>query len=450
MASGWALLGKAKRKRDIESFRYEAEMPEFLEDASNFLKGHETACKRQYTHSVFENYTDWWTSKRPTYRLDISDGDAVNRLHDIIAMCYQLGLPLTLSEARSPVFRFVLEVDIWGREGAGVGPGSHVGTSELLDTCGPFLRVIGRAMRELFPAAGENALDMDLVVFDATGRHVSQAAHKTSLRLVWPTVVVDAARAKRVRDHIVERFVTSTAADVVALGDRIAECHTWNSWYTVFRSSFYTTAAPDLRMPLCDRVTPAPLKKPEGRPFQPLGIWRITKPKLSETNTVTWEQLFFPAQLPNHLWVRAGSIRLDGGEELTDWTEPECLESWAEGPASNGIAAGAWSRKKKARSWATAAPAGAPMMGPRAPRKLRPLVPVRPPERFLGCASPFCDYLVHSSSEYGGFCCRKCHLLMCNPYKAKRNRHGPLCEKEPRADEATADPTPPNKEFVSF
>ena len=421
MASGWALLDKAKKKRGIESFRYEAAMPEFLEKASSFLQRHKTGCTRKYTHMVFDNHQDWWTSRRPIYRLDITDGDAVNQLHGIVAGCYDFGLPLTLSEARSPEFRFVLEVDIWGREDAG----SHVGTSELVDTCGPFLQVIGRAMHELFPAAGENALDLDLVAFDATGQHVVHAVQKTSLRLVWPTVVVDADRARRIRDHIVERFVTSTAADVVALGERIAECYPMNSWYTVFGRSFYTRAAASLRMPLCDRVTPAPLKKVEGRPFKPLGIWRIAaQAKLSETNAVTWEQLYFPAQLPNNMWVRAGSIRLDSGEELTDWTEPECLGSWAEGPARNGAAAGAGSRKK-ARGWATAAP-------------------VRPPERFLACASLGCDYLVHSSSEYGGFCCRKCHSFRCNPNKVKHNRDGPWCEKHPRAEEAIADPTPPN------
>ena len=47
--------------------------------------------------------------------------------------------------------------------------------------------------------------------------------------------------------------------------------------------------------------------------------------------------------------------------------------------------------------------------------------------RRLKCFNPSCHYMVHSSSEFGGFCCRKCHKALvegsCQP------QHGYKCER---------------------
>jgi len=68
--------------------------------------------------------------------------------------------------------------------------------------------------------------------------------------------------------------------------------------------------------------------------------------------------------------------------------------------------------------------------------------------RLLRCARPFCQFLVHSSAEYGGFCCRKCYGRFANPGKkcSSQNKHGDQCERQEHGgDEAIAEPIPPTE-----
>lgn len=49
----------------------------------------------------------------------------------------------------------------------------------------------------------------------------------------------------------------------------------------------------------------------------------------------------------------------------------------------------------------------------------------------LMCAHWKCTYMVHSSPEFGGYCCRKCHWKESTQSKSKLT-HGDLCEKRER------------------
>lgn len=317
MVQGQELLTKAKRQRTINTpLPNEEEIPDFLEQVCTFLQNHETTVTSECTHGVFENYVDWWVGQRSTYKLAISEDNTVEQFYQMIWKCYHYGLPLTLTEKRTNEISFVQEIDIYGRDNDYVDP------MELLNVDGAFLQLIGSTMRELYPNPENDFLD--IVIFDATGMHRKKCVNKTSMRLVWPNVVVNKSRAMRIRDYMVYRFNhCRDNREVMDLKDRILSYNRDNTWPNVFHDCIYTSAA-GIRMPFCDRVSPAPLKKPETRPFKPLGVWRMRYGEDDQSGAV------FSHEVQSHqfegeewLWLKLGSIRKANGTEMTDWVEPK-------------------------------------------------------------------------------------------------------------------------------
>merc|ERR1719313_1004620 len=80
------------------------------------------------------------------------------------------------------------------------------------DFLGPecaFADALGRAMAEIYPGCEF----LDLAVYDATGVSQTKGLKKTSLRLVWPGVIVDSERAARIRDLVVHRLTAAMLED---------------------------------------------------------------------------------------------------------------------------------------------------------------------------------------------------------------------------------------------
>ena len=57
-----------------------------------------------------------------------------------------------------------------------------------------------------------------------------------------------------------------------------------NAWHSLMGDAAYSARAV-VRMPLCDRVAPLPLRNPEKRPFNPVGVMRYS---YGETMKVEW------------------------------------------------------------------------------------------------------------------------------------------------------------------
>lgn len=332
MPQGSELLIKAKRQRNIHDLKSNEEgVPEFLEQVCQFLQTHETTHSNECTHGVFENYVDWWIGQGSTYKLAISEDNTTDQFFKMITQCYDLGIPLTLTEKRTSELSFVQEIDIYGRNDENIDP------MELMNVEGLFLQLIGSTMREVYPSTDQGF--SDIVVFDATGMHAKKCVQKTSMRFVWPTIIVNKERARRIRDYIVYKFNRSQNQELVDLKDRILSFNRDNTWANVFHDCIYTTSA-GLRMPFCDRVSPAPLKKPEGRPFKPLGVWRM---KYEEEGAgVSFKYEVGPDELEGHDWLRAGSIRKANGTDLTDWEEPRIIAERIRGSVQPTAPSGAY------------------------------------------------------------------------------------------------------------
>ena len=312
---GDALVAKAKKFREVESLQHESikNVPELLVKISKFLQDHETASINDCTHTVFDNYSDWWMNNTPTYKLAVAEDNTVDQLHRVIAQLYDLGIPLTLTEKRTTVIRFIQDVEIWGTQE------KCVSAVELIDCQGAFMKLLGKTIGSVYPKQEF----LDCVVFDATGLSRTKGIMKTSVRLVWSKIVVDRTRAGKIHDYVVFRFKDSQEPGVKAFEEQVQKYNgKENQWANIFNDSIYFGRF-GIRMPLCDRVSPAPLKKPEHRPFKPIGVVRC-KYKQGEIESVfeSVERICDATDLSGEEWIRIGCIRRDAGQELTDWQAP--------------------------------------------------------------------------------------------------------------------------------
>jgi len=308
-------VARAKKFREVDNLEHESiqNVPELLESISKFLQEHETASTNDCTHTVFENYSDWWVSAKPTYKLAVAEDNTVDQLHWMIAQLYDLGIPLTLTEKRTPVIRLIQEVEIWGTED------ETVTAAELVNTEGAFLKLLGTVMGMVFPNLPQGQDFLDCVVFDATGLARKKGIQKTSVRFVWSSIVVDRSRAGKIYDYILHKFMDSEDPEIKAFEERVKGYNEKeNQWNNIFNDGIYF-GRHGIRMPLCDRVSPAPFKKPENRPFKPVGVIRFNyqEGQLQNIETMCDHTSFTGAE-----WVKLGHIRRDAGQELTDWVAP--------------------------------------------------------------------------------------------------------------------------------
>merc|ERR1719217_1882663 len=135
-------------------------------------------------------------------------------------------------------------------------------------------------MGEVFPpsnsASGNQFLDAS--IYDASGVSQTKGLRKTSVRIVWPSITVDADRALRFRDFLISRLQTAATTEsggaVADLEAQLRQYGAHNSWHSVLGDASYGQRSV-VRMPLSDRVSPLPLRAPEGRPFRPVGVMRF-------------------------------------------------------------------------------------------------------------------------------------------------------------------------------
>eukprot|EP00401_Gymnodinium_catenatum_P063036 CAMPEP_0117605114 /NCGR_PEP_ID=MMETSP0784-20121206/79029_1 /TAXON_ID=39447 /ORGANISM="" /LENGTH=634 /DNA_ID=CAMNT_0005408153 /DNA_START=100 /DNA_END=2002 /DNA_ORIENTATION=+ len=299
-AAAGDLVARVKRWREVQSLQHESipNVAETLEKVRTFLQEHETPSVNDCTHTVFDNYDDWWVAPKSSHKLAIAEDNTLELLHKCITELYLLGIPLTLAQ----------DLCIWG------SAEEAVNADDLLSPGGGFAEVLGQALGEIFPQSEF----LDLVIFDATGHSRTKGLMKTSVRLVWSGLVVDRDRALRIHDFVVHKFKDSLDEKITSLFRRMQEFNKDNVWSTVFSDEVYNGRHP-VRMPLCDRVSPSPMKGPEHRPFVPLGVTRFSFQEgvLQDTKRIVGKD-----DLEGWEWLKIGTLRCDAGTQLTDWTQP--------------------------------------------------------------------------------------------------------------------------------
>jgi hypothetical protein len=232
-------------------------------------------------------------------------------LNKFIGELYLLGIPLTLAEKRTPEFKFIQDISIWGTK-------SHTfSADELVAVDGGFMNVLGKALGEIYPQSEF----LDVVIFDATGLSRTEGAMKTSVRLVWKDIVVDRERALQIHQYVIQRFNEEANEQIRKLSITLKEFNMDNSWDNVFSATVYTAGNHSLRMPLNDRVSKRPLQRPERRAFKPVCVARCSY----KEGALMGLDLICDHSLPNidaHDWVKIGSIRCDISTTLTRWKQP--------------------------------------------------------------------------------------------------------------------------------
>jgi len=307
---GMDLVARAKKLHEVDSLAHEnvQAIGELLQRIRTFLKAHETASKNDCTHSVIDNFQDWWMDGRSTCKLAIAEDNTVEQLYSMISALCDLGIPLTLAETRSPQMRFIQEVEIWGNQQEAVG------VSELFDCQAAFIFLLAKIMGAIFPKQQV----LDCAVFGATGRSRRKGIQQTSVRLAWQNVVVDRHRAEMIRDYVVHKFKNSEDEGIKAFSMRVQGYNQDNQWHNMFSDAIYSGPL-GVRMPLCDCVSPAPIKKPEHRPSTPRAIVRCT---YQQGELHSLRQHCDRTAHPANMWLQMGCIRRDIGDVLTEWTPP--------------------------------------------------------------------------------------------------------------------------------
>jgi len=316
------LLAHAREVRKEDQLQVE---PGFLESIRAWLQSHEAESTQSATHTVLENYPDWWSrinrrSQLPG--LEISGND-LEDLYQYVGCLHELSIPLTLQERRTPFFRFFQDIEAWGSTKESISSDRLVGTDADL------MRLIGTLMGKVFPP-NSNRCFLDAAVFDATGIEQTKGLRKTSLRLVWPSIIVDQDRAIMVQTSLVHQLMLASeeGGALEELQAELQKHNRDNAWYRVFSDGPYGNNRPGVRMPLCDSVSPLPLRAPEKRPFVPVGMLRFSYTSENQMKAVEW--LCKQEDLNAHEWVKLGTIR------VTDATVPL---SRYEAPAAQNRAA---------------------------------------------------------------------------------------------------------------
>lgn len=364
------LLALAREIRGLESLEAD---PTVLEEIRDFMLAHEADNARTASHNVLENYPDWWTrGRRAPVGLQFEQ-EELDQLFRHAGTLYGLGIPLTIAERRTPSFRLFQDIEAWGSRDAAVGLEQMIGPDCEL------ARLIGKIMGEVFP--GRDFLDA--AVYDATGMSQTKGIKKTSLRLVWPGLVVDSDRAARIRDLLVHKLTAASAAGgpIADLEALLREHSNQNAWHSVFGDAAYGSRS-SVRMVLSDRVSPLPLRAPEKRPFAPVGVLRFSF--IDGKMKIEW--LCSQAELDNSEWLKIGSLRQGDGTALTEWTAPS-------GPGgASAPATGLRTGRVKVRTAGGSDGGGGLRLRPAAtkaaPERAGQLLTVE--RRFLGSVDQFC------------------------------------------------------------
>lgn len=316
------LLSWAREVRGQEHLQADSA---FLDEARSFLLSKEAESTRTATHTVLENYPDWWTkSRRAPPGLEIERQEDLEELYRYAGKLFDLGVPLTLAERRTPAFRLFQDIEAWGNRDTSL-PGE-----ELISPDSALAHLVGALVAEVFPGHGGF---LDAALYDATGLSQTRGLRKTSLRLVWPGIVVDSDRAARLRDLLVHRITCAVeeGGPISQLEARLSELSSANQWYSVFSDAPYAGKS-SVRMPLSDRVSPLPLRAPERRPLVPIGVLRFA---FGGEGKMKVEWLCRHADLDDTEWIKIGCLRQSADTQLTEWSVPSWPGNQASAPSNS-------------------------------------------------------------------------------------------------------------------
>jgi len=314
-----------ERARELRKENVEADGDQLVEIAS-FLNRHHSETAKDASHVILENYPDWWVSgkvggRRAPPGLYFEHGSQEEEeLYKYAAILFGLGMPLTLAERRSSTFRLFQDIDMWG------SADDSMPVEQLLTPESRFATLLGKAIGEIFPpASGSGNQFLDASIYDASGVSQTKGLKKSSIRIVWPSITVDADRALRFRDFLISRLQTAGAemgGPIAELEAKLKTYNAQNSWHGILGDAAYGQRSV-VRMPLSDRVSPLPLRAPEGRPFKALGVMRFTYPAEGEKKvSMKVEWLCRQGELESADWLKIGSVRLDEKATLTEWVTP--------------------------------------------------------------------------------------------------------------------------------
>jgi len=254
-----------------------------------------------------------------------------------MALLYELGIPLTLLEKRTKQTRFAQDIDIWGKADVGIK------TQELFDEQSGFTKMMGQVMGDFYKTfllemlqketeqfqkgkiQDKDMLGMylDMVVFDATGFSKLKGVMKTSVRTVWPNIIVEKEQALNIQNFFAWKFSNSEEVDVQAFLERAKDLNPDNSPGKVFSDAIYTmNSTSGIRMPLNDRVSPAPMRAPENRPFRPFCVVRFFYeqagvPDQPEVAVKKVEIIARPDDISGEDWLSLGTLRCELGTLTT-------------------------------------------------------------------------------------------------------------------------------------
>ena len=131
-----------------------------LEELHKFLTDHETMSPSDCTQKVLNGFGDWWS----TNRLGIAEENTI----------YEMGVPRTLGETRTPQFKHLQDIEIRGTKDDYVKP------EELIGDQKKFLRMLGKKIKELFPTLP----DLHVVNFDGSSTSCLLGVLQTTIRFV--------------------------------------------------------------------------------------------------------------------------------------------------------------------------------------------------------------------------------------------------------------------------
>ena len=130
-ASRQKLLDKLLRFREGELKDYQGAKDK-LEEIHKFLTDHETVSPSDCTHEILNGFGDWWVSQKSTKRLGIAKDNTVDAFYKHIATMYEMGVPLTLGEKRTPQFKLLQDIEIRGTKNDYVKPKELIGDQKAL------------------------------------------------------------------------------------------------------------------------------------------------------------------------------------------------------------------------------------------------------------------------------------------------------------------------------
>eukprot|EP00931_Biecheleriopsis_adriatica_P068542 TRINITY_DN4248_c0_g1_i1.p1 TRINITY_DN4248_c0_g1~~TRINITY_DN4248_c0_g1_i1.p1 ORF type:complete len:627 (+),score=114.76 TRINITY_DN4248_c0_g1_i1:31-1881(+) len=311
--SGQKLLEKLLKDREGELKNPEdPDLYEKLQQVYQFLTDHETASANDATHEVLEGFLDWWVGPRSTKRLAIVEDNTVDTLYKYMAMMYDMGVPMTLGEKRSKEFKLVQDIELRGTKEA------RLQVEELINAESKLFHLLGHEMGELYPKQEK----LVVVVFDGSGINSRNGLMATTVRLVWPDVIVDKERAIQIMDYLAHKLKNSTDDGIKAMETHMQTFSEANVWKNAFVDSIYCGPM-YVRMPLNDSVSMPPLMRVEKRAFKPLAVWQFEKIEGKQALHPIWSDSTRQSDtLESNDFFQLGCIRCPLGTPLTEWQAP--------------------------------------------------------------------------------------------------------------------------------